>query len=114
MNTVPSQGLRARGSTARHAGASTAIFLLWVVLIFTQISLSFAAAHHEDAGGRLFRSPPGKERFFETPTKTLFHAPSSTTSTTPSQVVANNGDLRETLYGDDKRIIHTGPNPLHN
>ncbi|KAG2708419.1 hypothetical protein I3843_05G174700 [Carya illinoinensis] len=114
MNIVPSEGLRARGSTARHAGASTAIFLLWVVLIFTQISLSFAAAHREDTGGRLFRSPPRKERFFETPTKTLFHAPSRTTSTTPAKVVANNGDPRETLYGDDKRIIHTGPNPLHN
>ncbi|GMY18616.1 CLAVATA3/ESR (CLE)-related protein 16-like [Fagus crenata] len=102
---VPSEGSRARGNTTTTT-SSSAIFLLWVILIFTQISLCFAADHEET--GWFIRSPPRRERFSETP---LFHAPSSSIS--PGQAVATNGDS-DTIYGDDKRVIHTGPNPLHN
>ncbi|KAG2701472.1 hypothetical protein I3843_06G042900 [Carya illinoinensis] len=101
---IRSEGPRSSARVPRQAGATTAIFLLWVVLIFTQISWHFAA---HDVSERFFRSPvPRKEHFSETP---LFHAPSST----PVQVSATNGEP-DTLYEDDKRIIHTGPNPLHN
>ncbi|XP_059446625.1 CLAVATA3/ESR (CLE)-related protein 17 [Corylus avellana] len=100
---------------ARSGATAAAIFLLWVFLISTQIALYCAAAAHEDTGGRFIRSPPArKERFSETTAPPLFHAPSS--STAPAQQLlggAKNGDP-DTLYGDDKRIIHTGPNPLHN
>lgn len=114
---VPSEACaRARGT--RHARApttpttttSSAILLLWVILIFTQISFCLAA--HEEVG-KFIRSPPRKDRFSQTP---LFHAPStSSISTTPGQAGAAtiNGDS-DTVYGDEKRIIHTGPNPLHN
>ncbi|KAK7828321.1 CLAVATA3/ESR (CLE)-related protein 16 [Quercus suber] len=117
---VPSEACaRARGT--RHVRAPTptttasttisAILLLWVILIFTQISFCLAA--HEESG-KFIRSPPRKDRFSQTP---LFHAPStsSSSSTTPGQAGAAtiNGDS-DTVYGDEKRIIHTGPNPLHN
>ncbi|XP_030973222.1 CLAVATA3/ESR (CLE)-related protein 16 [Quercus lobata] len=114
---VPSEACaRARGT--RHVRAptpttSSTILLLWVILIFTQISFCLAA--HEESG-KFNRSPPRKDRFSQTP---LFHAPStsssSSSSTTPGQAGAAtiNGDS-DTVYGDEKRIIHTGPNPLHN
>ncbi|KAF1861743.1 hypothetical protein Lal_00026173 [Lupinus albus] len=52
---------------------------------------------------------PQREHSFR---KTLFHASpsSSTTTTTTTQarfVSTNNGDQNNTLYEDDKRIIHT-------
>ncbi|KAE8022866.1 hypothetical protein FH972_008627 [Carpinus fangiana] len=92
-----------------RSGASAAIFLLWVFLISTQIAL-YCAAAHEDTG-RFIRSPPRKERFSET--TPLFHAPSSSAPAQQLLGGAKNGDP-DTLYGDDKRLIHTGPNPLHN
>lgn len=117
---VPSEACaRARGT--RHARAptpttttsttSSAILLLWVILIFTQISFCLAA---QEESGKFIRSPPRKDRFSQSP---LFHAPStsSSSSTIPGQAGAAtiNGDS-DTVYGDEKRIIHTGPNPLHN
>lgn len=53
----------------------------------------------------------------------MFHtAPTTSTTSTQSHharlVSTNNGGdpagTTNTLYGDDKRLIHTGPNPLHN
>lgn len=81
--------------------ARAAVFLLWVILIiFSQLGLYFA--DHQ--------SLPRKARFFNTSTSasaaSSFQAPSSSAS---DQVAGN-----ETVYGEDKRIVHTGPNPLHN
>ncbi|KAK4608728.1 hypothetical protein RGQ29_002214, partial [Quercus rubra] len=78
---------------------SSAILLLWVILIFTQISFCLAA---QEESGKFIRSPPRKDRFSQTP---LFHAPSTSSSSST---------IPDTVYGDEKRIIHTGPNPLHN
>ena len=106
--------VRAPTPTTTTSTTSSTILLLWVILIFTQISFCLAA--HEESG-KFIRSPPRKDRFSQTP---LFHAPStssssSSSSTTPGQAGAAtiNGDS-DTVYGDEKRIIHTGPNPLHN
>ncbi|KAB1205729.1 CLAVATA3/ESR (CLE)-related protein 17 [Morella rubra] len=99
---VPSKGSR----ETWRARAKIAVFLLWVIIIFTQISLNFAA--QEEYSSRFIRAPPPRnDPFSETP---LFHAPSSN----PAQVVASTNGGQDTLYGDEKRIIHTGPNPLHN
>lgn len=101
--TVSTEGVKARGR--RQAGARAALLLVWFLLIFAQLGLFFAV--HEETG-RLFKSQlPRKARFLET---NLFHAPSSSS---PAQVV-DIEDNPTTVYGDDKRIIHTGPNPLHN
>ncbi|KAK9276723.1 hypothetical protein L1049_006259 [Liquidambar formosana] len=100
--TVPSEGVR-RGRRKRDAGTSSAVFFLWVILILAQLSVIFAV---RDESGASVESPARKVRFFET---VYFHAPSS-----PAQLVGNGDDPADTLYGEDKRIIHTGPNPLHN
>ncbi|EOY00992.1 Clavata3/esr-related 16, putative [Theobroma cacao] len=93
-------GVKTRGGRSRCSVARAALFFLWIIFIFSQFGLHFAV--HEEAGHQYFRSPPRKARFFDTAS---FHAPSSS--------VGNEGDP-DTLYGDDKRIVHTGPNPLHN
>ncbi|KAH8500624.1 hypothetical protein H0E87_015815 [Populus deltoides] len=88
----------------RYSGAKAAIiFLFWILFILAQLGLLIAFGHEET--GKLVKSLPRKARFFET----RFHAP-------PSQdqpLDIDKGDP-ETVYEDDKRIIHTGPNPLHN
>lgn len=98
---LPQGGVESRGG---RRNAAAIFFFLWVLLIFAQLGL-FYAVHEEP--GKLVKSLPRKVRFLETQS---FHAPQS------SQVqssVGVEGDP-QSVYGDDKRIIHTGPNPLHN
>ncbi|CAK7326746.1 unnamed protein product [Dovyalis caffra] len=88
----------------RYAGARAAIiFLFWVLLILAQ--LGFLLSVHEETG-KLVKSLPRKVRFSETQS---FHGPP-----THDQPVDIDGRDPDTVYEDDKRIIHTGPNPLHN
>ncbi|XVF43618.1 hypothetical protein PTKIN_Ptkin02bG0054700 [Pterospermum kingtungense] len=68
--------------------------------------LYFAVGEEGTTTDQSFRSLPRKARFFDTANS--FQAPSSSV-----QVAGNEGDP-DTVYGDDKRIVHTGPNPLHN
>ncbi|XVE92016.1 hypothetical protein REPUB_Repub01dG0060900 [Reevesia pubescens] len=86
---------------ARYSsGAGAAVFFLWIILIFSQLGLYFSA--HEEASTsstKSVRSPPRKARFFDT--SASFHAPSSS-----AQFAGNEGDP-DTVYGDDKRIVHT-------
>lgn len=88
-----------------RGGARAAVLLLWIMLIFSQLGLHFCA--HED-----FRpADPRKARFFDAASNS-FHAPSSS-----AEFGGGNGSDdpdTSTVYGDDKRIVHTGPNPLHN
>lgn len=86
------------------------ILLLWIVLILAQTTTSVSVAHssisgHESTTTRRLListySPPRKARVHG---KVWFHAPSST----PSR------DFFAGVYGEDKRLVHTGPNPLHN
>ncbi|KAL9364588.1 hypothetical protein Peur_042461 [Populus x canadensis] len=81
----------------RYSGAKAAIiFLFWILFILAQLGLLIAFGHEET--GKLVKSLPRKARFFET----RFHAP-------PSQdqpLDIDKGDP-ETVYEDDKRIIHT-------
>lgn len=100
--SVPTEGAR-RTRRRRHPGARTAVFFLWVILIFAQLDLFFA---FHDQTGRPISSTARKARFFNGATR--FHVVSS-----PAQFAGTVGDSN-TLYGEDKRLIHTGPNPLHN
>ncbi|PRQ40940.1 hypothetical protein RchiOBHm_Chr4g0441591 [Rosa chinensis] len=92
------------------------ILLLWVVLILAQTTTSVFVGHNSISGqesattGRLISSPPRKARFHD---KVSFHAPSSTPSREFFARI-HGGDPADKLYGEDKRIVHTGPNPLHN
>ncbi|XVE85425.1 hypothetical protein DITRI_Ditri17bG0090100 [Diplodiscus trichospermus] len=97
------RGVKTRGSRY-GGGARAAVFFFWIILIFSQLRLHFAL-HEEASNDQSFRSPPRNARFFDT---SFFHAPSSS-----AQFDGNEGDPHA-VYGDDKRIVHTGPNPLHN
>ncbi|ONI31728.1 hypothetical protein PRUPE_1G327000 [Prunus persica] len=120
------EGLQSSGATTTTTGGSRhgrgearnfAIFFFWVILIFAPtsnlvVSASRTSISHGDelGGGRFMRSPSRKTRF---PGKVSFYAPSSTPSHDVHHFVGINGGP-DKLYGDDKRIVHTGPNPLHN
>ncbi|KAK8526250.1 hypothetical protein V6N13_017303 [Hibiscus sabdariffa] len=83
-----------------------ALFFMCVILICSRLGFHFAV-HNEEAS----TSPsstfhlPRKAQFLDT---TAFHAPSRL-----SQFGGDEFDP-DTVYEDDKRIVHTGPNPLHN
>ena len=119
-------GLRERERTKerRLCGAKATIFFLWVILVFALISL-FLSIHNESSSSsnsssgsrrssQLIRPPtPPPRRERRSFSRSLFHAPSRTIAATQPKFVATNSDP-DTFYEDDKRVIHTGPNPLHN
>ncbi|GMJ09656.1 CLAVATA3/ESR-RELATED 16 [Hibiscus trionum] len=80
-----------------------AVLLLWIVLVLSQLGLHFAV-HEESSSSRQhshrsFRSaPPRKVWVFGAANS--FQAPSSSPKLSGNE--------------DEKRIVHTGPNPLHN
>ncbi|XP_018475069.1 CLAVATA3/ESR (CLE)-related protein 17-like [Raphanus sativus] len=69
-------------------------FFFFLVVMF-QICLSSSSASVDSRRHFVFRPPR----------KTLVYA------TTPFRGPLNR---EEYIYGDDKRVVHTGPNPLHN
>ncbi|XAR63644.1 hypothetical protein NMG60_11023662 [Bertholletia excelsa] len=92
------QGVRTRrGSRNTVRGRSFAVFFFWVALIFTQLCLSCAVRHH------IAPSAPRKARFFGAAANSVHPA------TSPTQFA---GD--DSVYREAKRLVHTGPNPLHN
>lgn len=104
-------GLRERERTRerRVSLARAGILLLWVMLVFALIVTLFFSINNETKNNnnnhsniRLLR-----QRTFNK--ALLSHAPSK--QRTRARSTTNVGDP---LYGDDKRLIHTGPNPLHN
>nr|KJB50370.1 hypothetical protein B456_008G167000 [Gossypium raimondii] len=82
-------------------GAKVAVFFLWIMLFFSQLGLHFAV--HKQGSRHSFqfiRSPPPRKVWFSGAANS-FHAPSSSPHLPGNE-------------GDEKRIVHTGPNPLHN
>ncbi|GMI99798.1 CLAVATA3/ESR-RELATED 16 [Hibiscus trionum] len=80
-----------------------ALFLLWIILLFSHLGFCFAVAEESSHSHRrvhrsVWSAPPRKVWVFGTANSP--QAPSS------SPVFSGNED--------DKRIVHTGPNPLHN
>ncbi|KAI3729306.1 hypothetical protein L6452_17960 [Arctium lappa] len=69
------------------------LFLIWVILISTHLPPSSAAHDH-----RHHSTPSSRKAVFFKTARSQFHAP------------AGEGGL----YDEDKRLVHTGPNPLHN
>ncbi|KAK8567555.1 hypothetical protein V6N13_105515 [Hibiscus sabdariffa] len=87
------RGVKTRGCRYSNGGRA-AVFFFWFIFIFSQLGLHFAVHAQQQP----FTSPPRKARFnFDS--SAYFHGP-------PSSQLAGNED--------DKRIVHTGPNPLHN
>ncbi|KAK7368247.1 hypothetical protein VNO80_10271 [Phaseolus coccineus] len=115
---------RERTRERRLSWARLAIFFLWVILVFSLISLFFSM-DKESKTTRTTSTTTSRTRTRtnhllkgRSLTRTLFHSPSSSSSSSsyPQQKtkVVERDPHHTTLYGDDKRIIHTGPNPLHN
>ncbi|KAK9935292.1 hypothetical protein M0R45_022444 [Rubus argutus] len=99
----------------RSSATESLILLLLVILLLSQTTTSVFGSHNSIAGhestGRLISSPPRKARFHH---RVSFHAPLSTPSREFFAGIHGGGVPADKLYGDDKRIVHTGPNPLHN
>ncbi|KAJ4709723.1 CLAVATA3/ESR (CLE)-related protein 16 [Melia azedarach] len=105
--TVPREVVGITRWRRRFVLAKAAIFFFWVILLFSQLGLVFA--HHEETGG--YNSFSARRTRFFNADQSTFHAPPSS-----SQLVDTEAETpgSNSIYEDDKRIIHTGPNPLHN
>ncbi|CAH1414151.1 unnamed protein product [Lactuca virosa] len=77
------------------------LFVIWVILISTQLPSSSPAHHHHHHHHDSIPSSR-KAEFFRTAAP-HFHAAARSRA-------AGEGNL----YDEDKRLVHTGPNPLHN
>ncbi|KAM0961177.1 hypothetical protein ACFX13_020917 [Malus domestica] len=118
MRAAREGGTRRGSRNGRGEARSIATFVFWLVLIFTQTStlVVFASTtttstiHDDGWTGRIMSSQPRKTRFLGT---VSFYAPSNSPSHHVHHLPATNGDP-DKLYGEDKRKVHTGPNPLHN
>ncbi|XP_043700202.1 CLAVATA3/ESR (CLE)-related protein 17 [Telopea speciosissima] len=92
----------------RCSEGKIAIFCLWVFLFLPQLSLLATVAAvggGDNVNGKPVWSLPRRARFLD-----LASIP---VASSPDTLEVNNGDVGA-LYGEDKRKIHTGPNPLHN
>ncbi|CAF2194957.1 unnamed protein product [Brassica rapa] len=83
------------GSKSKRWDMTIKYFFFFFLVVMFQICLSSSSA-----------SVDSRRHFVSsTPRKTLVYA------TAPFR-----GDfhIEDNIYGDDKRVVHTGPNPLHN
>ncbi|KAL6001556.1 hypothetical protein ACLOJK_007294 [Asimina triloba] len=81
--------------------------VLWLLLLFIYMQLCMYKAE-----ARPFPSP--RSRFLEFAPLAPAVSSSSTTSLDSSTVGGGVEGNVEKLVGDEKRKVHTGPNPLHN
>lgn len=89
---------------------STASFLVFSLafLLISALEVCLSSAEKsDDISSSLKLSPARKSRFFET-------APYYARTSSPSSQMAGIDPKNEDLYEEEKRLIHTGPNPLHN
>uniref|UniRef100_A0A1J3HGZ5 CLAVATA3/ESR (CLE)-related protein 16 n=1 Tax=Noccaea caerulescens TaxID=107243 RepID=A0A1J3HGZ5_NOCCA len=101
---------RRRRRRRRRAATNTAsTVFLWGILIFAKFGLSSSSALSPDQYHYQSSSSPRKAGpFHET---VPFQSPKASTSFTGPRRQEEN---RDDVYNDDKRLVHTGPNPLHN
>jgi heme/copper-type cytochrome/quinol oxidase subunit 3 len=102
----------------RLSFAKASIFLLWVMFVFALFITLFFTINNETNNNnnsiRLLRQQQQHRTFNKA---LLFHAtPSRKRTRTNHHQHVQGGYLpkKSTIYVDDKRLIHTGPNPLHN
>ncbi|CAI9755993.1 unnamed protein product [Fraxinus pennsylvanica] len=105
MEGEPTRRRRKRWDSTTTIAVSS--FLL--LLIFSEICLSSSEKISKTAAGSYRLFPARKARLFDSEP---FHAEASS----PSQSLSpeNNGSSSDKLYEEEKRLVHTGPNPLHN
>ncbi|KAH7834444.1 hypothetical protein Vadar_016090 [Vaccinium darrowii] len=107
--------IRGRKTRIKSLGSRKfSVFIFWVLLIFSHLNPS--SSHYIPLSDRN-RSPPPtrKTRFFNNDVNAgSFHAAQNSTSDHGSVGGGKNGDCDGNSYKDDERVVHTGPNPLHN
>ncbi|XP_024011072.1 CLAVATA3/ESR (CLE)-related protein 16 [Eutrema salsugineum] len=99
------RGIRRRRRRRRRRRQASNVFL-WGILIFAQFGLS-SSALSPDQYYQSYHMPRKVGPFHET---TSFQSPRDSVSFGPRREEQNTDDV----YKDDKRLVHTGPNPLHN
>ncbi|KAL1201068.1 CLAVATA3/ESR (CLE)-related protein 16 [Cardamine amara subsp. amara] len=102
------EGRRRRRRPTTTITAYAAVFFCGI-LIFAQFGLSSSSALSPDQYYyQSYPSPRKAGPFHET---SSFQAPKASMSFTGQRREEEN---RHDAYKDDKRLVHTGPNPLHN
>ncbi|KAJ4901327.1 CLAVATA3/ESR (CLE)-related protein 16 [Raphanus sativus] len=93
----------------RRKRAAVSTMFLWGTLFFAQFCLSSSSALSPDQyNHQSFPSPRKAGPFHKTAS---FQSPRASVSfMSPRREEENIDDV----YNDDKRLVHTGPNPLHN
>ncbi|KAI3466979.1 hypothetical protein Pfo_023642 [Paulownia fortunei] len=111
--SVSSEGERRRRSRKRRdSTARIAVVSLGFLLIFSGVCLLSSAEKISYGGSRW--SPARKERFYGS---SPYHARASSPSQLVSMEKKNNNEnssSSDKLYEEENRLVHTGPNPLHN
>jgi hypothetical protein len=112
-------GLREKDRTRekRLSFAKASIFLLWAMFVFALFITLFFTINNETNNNNInhnsIRLLRQQHRTFN-----MFHATPSRkrarTRTNHQHVQGGYLPKKSTIYVDDKRLIHTGPNPLHN
>ncbi|KFK33359.1 hypothetical protein AALP_AA5G003500 [Arabis alpina] len=103
---------RTRTRRRRRRRRATTTFITTVflcgILIFTQFGLSASSALSPDQYHyQTYPSPRKAGPFHKT---SSFQSPKASVSLTDPR----REEDRDDVYKDDKRLVHTGPNPLHN
>ncbi|EOA24970.1 hypothetical protein CARUB_v10018267mg [Capsella rubella] len=103
-----------RRSRRRRRLTNTSTVFFWGILIFARFGLSSSSAalspdqHHHHHHQSYPSAPRKAGPFHET---SSFRGPKASVSFTGPRREEEN---RDDVYKDDKRLVHTGPNPLHN
>ncbi|KAI9079797.1 hypothetical protein K1719_038207 [Acacia pycnantha] len=101
--------------TQKELSKTLSCFFFSITSITYKQCFFFSSSIHNDeritttTTSRTRISHSSERRRFISSTAFFHHAPPSS-----SPKVNNNGQDPETIYEDSKRLIHTGPNPLHN
>ncbi|KAI4369040.1 hypothetical protein MLD38_017532 [Melastoma candidum] len=105
----PSEGGSGKGSYTSRC--KTSFPMLCLVAFIILLLVAAAEGNHDGDGG----SPRHRSRRPSSPRKVSgpFHAPKRAPLPRGQSKADGDGDPK-LLYEDDMRIIHTGPNPLHN
>ncbi|XP_010513874.1 PREDICTED: CLAVATA3/ESR (CLE)-related protein 16-like [Camelina sativa] len=103
---------RSRRRRRRRGLTTTSTVFFWGILIFARFGLSSSALSPDQYRHQPYPSAPPRKAGPFHETTSSFRAPkaSSVSFTGPRREEEN----RDDVYKDDKRLVHTGPNPLHN
>lgn len=83
-----------------HSNSRLHFLFIWVILMATHLPPSSAYHHLHDPP-----PPSARKLLFFKPESLHFH---------PAARSRSPGLINYDLYDEDKRMVHTGPNPLHN